>query len=134
MTRHPRILPLLAFLLLSCISTKDLEGDNDNGNEEGDQQGDCIDGEDNDGDGDIDCLDDGCSNKPACSEENSSSQYGPDNDWYHAPENSVQEPSNCGYNEGDTACNFTMVDQNGDDVELYQFWGLVIVLDVYAEW
>ena len=36
--------------------------------EEGNQQGDCIDGEDNDEDGFVDCEDNGCANTPACTD------------------------------------------------------------------
>ena len=36
--------------------------------EEGERQGDCLDGEDNDDDGYIDCEDQGCDGKPACEE------------------------------------------------------------------
>jgi peroxiredoxin len=32
------------------------------------------------------------------------------------------------------APDFTLVDQHGDDVELYQFYGKIVVLDVFAEW
>jgi len=67
-------------------------------------------------------------------EEDLETRYGPYNNWYNAPVSAVQDSGSCGYNEGQQACNFTMVDQNGHDVELYQFWGQVIVLDVFAEW
>ena len=60
--------------------------------------------------------------------------YGPDNVWYHATVDDVQDSGQCGSNQGEQICNFTMVDQNGDNVELYQFWGQVIVIDVFAEW
>jgi cytochrome oxidase Cu insertion factor (SCO1/SenC/PrrC family) len=40
----------------------------------------------------------------------------------------------CGTGVGDLACNFTLQDQNGDEVELYQFTGKVILLDLFAEW
>ena len=66
-------------------------------------------------------------------EEENPEKYGPENDWFHAFEDDVQEPASCGYSSGDTVCNFTMVDQHGDDVELYQFWGKVIVMDVFSE-
>jgi thiol-disulfide isomerase/thioredoxin len=37
-------------------------------------------------------------------------------------------------NRGDTACNFALVDQNGNVWELYQHQGKVIVLDFSAMW
>ncbi len=61
-------------------------------------------------------------------------RYGPYNSWYHTSVSTVQDSGECGYNEGQQACNFTMIDQFGDEVELYQFWGKVIVVDVFAEW
>ena len=67
-------------------------------------------------------------------EEEVSPPYGPENSWYHATEDEVPSVSDCGVRAGDTVCNFTMVDQYGDEVELYQFTGKVIVLDIYAEW
>lgn len=39
-----------------------------------------------------------------------------------------------GTSRGDTAHDFTFIDQNGDEVSLYQFYGHVIVLDVFAQW
>ena len=39
-----------------------------------------------------------------------------------------------GFRTGDVANDFTAVDQNGDEVQLYQFYGQVIVLDVFTEW
>ena len=35
---------------------------------------------------------------------------------------------------GDILPNFTLTDQNGDDVELYQFYGNVVQLVLFAEW
>jgi len=60
--------------------------------------------------------------------------YGPENQWHHTTADMVPNPTTCGTAEGDVACNFTLQDQNGDDVELYQFSGQVIVLDVFTEW
>ncbi len=61
--------------------------------------------------------------------------YGPENDWFHA--NSGDVPSDLegtGYRVGDVAHNWTFLDQHGDEVELYQFYGQAILLDVFAEW
>ena len=56
-------------VLSGCFSDSDKEEDEENEDDErreGSQVGDCIDGEDNDEDGDIDCDDSGCENTPAC--------------------------------------------------------------------
>ena len=67
--------------------------------------------------------------------ETTPSDYGPENSWWHAAESDVPgDLEGTGYGEGDVAYNFLMQDQNGDEVELYQFYGQVILLDVYAEW
>jgi hypothetical protein len=60
--------------------------------------------------------------------------YGPDNSWFHTTESMLPEGESCGFGYGDVACNFTMVDQFGDEVELYQFAGKYVVLDLFAEW
>ena len=83
----------------------------------------------------IGCMEEKAANDDALwDEDDLVARYGPANNWYHTGVSTVQDSGECGYNEGQQACNFTMVDQNGDDVELYQFWGQVIVLDVFAEW
>ena len=62
-------------------------------------------------------------------------EYGPENSWWHASLSDVPEDlEGTGYGNGDIAYNFTFNDQFGDEVELYQFFGQVIVLDIYAEW
>ena len=40
----------------------------------------------------------------------------------------------CAHNIGDNPCNFTLTDQNGDEVDLYQNYGKVIVLDFSVMW
>ena len=62
------------FLVFGCSGLKERlfednepeEEDEDSHRNEGDRQGDCLDGEDNDEDGYIDCEDQGCDGKPAC--------------------------------------------------------------------
>jgi len=62
-------------------------------------------------------------------------EYGPENTWWHAQEADVPaDLEGTGYRVGDTPLNWTFVDQHGDDVELYQFYGKTILLDVFAEW
>jgi peroxiredoxin len=61
--------------------------------------------------------------------------YGPESQWFHALEDEV--PSDVqgeGFRVGDIAHNFTLFDQNGEEVELYQFYGKTVLLDVFAEW
>ena len=61
--------------------------------------------------------------------------YGPENSWWHATVDDVPDGlAGTGWGTGDTAYNFTLVDQFGDELELYQFYGLVIVLDLFTEW
>jgi hypothetical protein len=61
--------------------------------------------------------------------------YGPDNSWHHVMDDEIPaDLGGSGYGQGNIANNFTMIDQFGDDVELYQFYGQVIALDVFAEW
>ena len=67
-------------------------------------------------------------------QEEESSLYGPENEWYHAETVDVPEEGACGFREGDQACNMEFIDQQGNSVELYQFAGKVIVLDVFANW
>ena len=40
----------------------------------------------------------------------------------------------CGYDMGDHPCDFTLKDQNGDDWNLYENYGSIIILDFSAEW
>ena len=64
-----------------------------------------------------------------------SGPYGPENQWPHADAADVPAGlEGTGFENGDTAHNFMMLDQHGDLVELYQFYGYVVVLDVIAEW
>jgi hypothetical protein len=61
--------------------------------------------------------------------------FGPVNEWWHALEEDVPDGLvGTGRGVGDVAYNFTLVDQHGDLVELYQFYGHVIVLDMVAMW
>jgi len=51
----------------------------------------------------------------------------------------IEEPSpitwtECGHDMGDHPCDFTLKDQNGDDWNLYENYGSLIVLDFSAEW
>ncbi len=62
-------------------------------------------------------------------------EYGPENGWWHASEADVPaDLEGSGYRIGDTPHDWTFVDQHGDEVELYQFYGKAILLDVFAEW
>jgi hypothetical protein len=62
-------------------------------------------------------------------------EYGPANDWDHAL--TIDVPPNLqgtGYGIGDVAHNWTFPDQNGDSVELYQFYGDVVLVQIEAAW
>ena len=61
--------------------------------------------------------------------------FGPENDWPHAATDDVPEGlAGTGTAVGDVVGDFTLTDQNGDAVQLYQFYGNVIQLVLFAEW
>jgi peroxiredoxin len=56
----------------------------------------------------------------------------PENDWSHAePPQGLEEG---GFYEGDVAPDFRLVDQHGDEVALWQFYGNVVLLDLSTMW
>ena len=62
-----------------------------------------------------------------------------ENDTASNGENGSEEYSfatweTCSQNMGDHPCNFTLTDQNGNDVSLYDFYGDTIVLDFSVMW
>ena len=107
------LLLLLPLGLVACFGDKD-----DTQAPEGDTDTDTDTDTDADGDADTDVE-----------------LYGPDNAWWHASASDVPpDLAGTGWRVGDTASNFTLVDQNGDEVELYQFYGRTVLLDLFAEW
>ena len=44
------------------------------------------------------------------------------------------EPDDCGGKIGATVCNHKSTDQNGDEWQLYDYWGDIVVLDFSAMW
>ncbi|MCK6504475.1 hypothetical protein L6R53_13910 [Myxococcota bacterium] len=61
--------------------------------------------------------------------------YGPENTWPHADVDDVpSDLEGTGWGVGDIAYNWTLLDQYGQEVELYQFYGQVIVIDNFTEW
>jgi len=65
----------------------------------------------------------------------SSTPFGPSNNWWHADTSDVPfSLSGTGWSAGDTAYDFTGIDQFGDTVQLYQFYGQVILIDIFAFW
>lgn len=62
--------------------------------------------------------------------------FGPENQWSHAMEGDVPDDlgDDTGIGVGEVISDFTLVDQNGDEVQLYQFYGKVIQLILFAEW
>ena len=106
--RYHLLTLLLALSLAGCIGT-DHRGDDDDAANDDDSVGDDDDA--------------GCD------------EYGPENEWWHACTQDIPEGlSGTGFGTGQIASNFTLLDQFGNDVELYQFYGKIIVLDVFAQW
>ena len=61
--------------------------------------------------------------------------YGPDNSWYHAQVSDLPEDlSGSTWASGEVMPNFFGTDQFGDPVELYQFYGRTVILDIAGEW
>ena len=112
--RLAHLLPATALLFgLACAETDKDEDDDETSDTDADTDA-GTDTETDGGDGDL---------------------YGPDNAWPHALTADVPaDRAGDGWYAGDTAYNFTLKDQNGDDVELYQFHGMMVVLDVFAVW
>tara|TARA_R110000824_G_scaffold111218_3_gene259575 strand:+ start:2672 stop:3301 length:630 start_codon:yes stop_codon:yes gene_type:complete len=50
------------------------------------------------------------------------------------PDSGHHEPSNCGPNIGEEACNYKLLDHNGDEWQLYDHWGEIVVLDFSTMW
>lgn len=64
-----------------------------------------------------------------------SAEFGPENRWFHALNEDVPEGlEGTGYLEGDVAYDWTLTDQFGDDVQLYQFYGKPVQLVLVATW
>jgi hypothetical protein len=61
--------------------------------------------------------------------------YGPDNTWDHAcVEDIPADLAGTGFKTGDIANNFSMLDQHGNQTELYQFYGEIVIVDVFTYW
>ncbi len=60
-------------------------------------------------------------------------EIGPQNSWWHADQ-LPEGLAGTGYSSGDTAHDFRLIDQHGDEVQLYQFYGQVIVLELFVSW
>ena len=63
-----------------------------------------------------------------------SEPYGPDNAWYHADADDVDAPEDGSWLRGEQAPDLHLVDQNGDEVWLYQFTGRPVFIDLFAAW
>ncbi|MFT6147082.1 MAG: peroxiredoxin [Myxococcota bacterium] len=73
----------------------------------------------------------------ACTKE--PTPYGPENLWFHTTTEALPEAYQdgsqaSGIGVGDVVPNFTLLDQHGDEVELYQFYGQVVQLVLFAQW
>lgn len=61
--------------------------------------------------------------------------FGPENRWPHATTDEVPDGlTGTGIALGDVIPDFTLRDQDGNDVELYQFYGRVVQLVIFAAW
>lgn len=62
--------------------------------------------------------------------------YGPENTWYHAPDASLvpAEPDSDRWRLGQQVPNLHFIDQYGDEVWLYQFYGQTVYIDWVGEW
>jgi len=61
--------------------------------------------------------------------------FGPDNVWWHTDASELPpDLIGTGFDAGDTARDFVLIDQHGDAVQLYQFYGQVIVLELFVSW
>jgi hypothetical protein len=112
-------------MLVACTPSRSSRGDDDSSSN------------DDDAADDDDANDDDANDDDAVGDDDDSdcADYGPGNTWWHACIDDVPSSLNgSGFQSGDTAYNFTMSDQFGDSVELYQFFGKVIVLDLFAFW
>ncbi len=59
----------------------------------------------------------------------------PSNTWWQALPCALPDGfEGTGRSVGDTAGNATLIDQHGDEVEIHQFYGKVVVIDVFAQW
>jgi thiol-disulfide isomerase/thioredoxin len=64
-----------------------------------------------------------------------SAAHSVENSWGHTDKDAIpRDLRGTGWSTGDTAYNFQLIDQHGDTVELYQFYGQVVVLDIFASW
>jgi hypothetical protein len=121
---------VLAASLASCYQIARSGGgggsdDDDSGTADDDDTG----ADDDDASGDDDDAssadDDDTTSSGDCTE------FGPSNTWWHACQEDVPNGLGSGHSTGDTHPNFSMQDQYGDQVELHQFFGKVIVLDLF---
>ena len=56
----------------------------------------------------------------------------PENDWpYNQPPSDLEEE---GFDTDNVVLNLDLVDQNGDEVKLWQFYDMVLLVDVSSEW
>jgi len=98
-------------------------GDDDDSTSSGDDDDSTSSGDDDD------------STSPGDDDDTPSPPFGPANSWWHADSASVPSGlAGTGWGWGDTPYDVTLTDQYGDPVQLYQFYGQVIVLDLFAMW
>jgi peroxiredoxin len=138
--RLAQFLPAAALLFTFACSAagkdEDTSSDTDaNANANAEADADADTDTDTDADTDADADADTDTDTDTDTDNGGGSSYGPNNGWPHAAAGDVPtDLAGTGWYAGDTAYNFTLKDQNGDDVELYQFYGMLVVLDVFAVW
>ena len=111
-----RTLTLLSLLTLAACSDDSKDG-SDSGAGTTDDSGDTQDTDDTQDSG-------------------TTTAYGPDNAWYHAPDASLvpEEAEGARWRKGEMPPNLRFTDQFGDEVWLYQFYGKIVYIDWAAEW
>ena len=120
----------LSFLLNStaCLDVlKSTDEDEDDKRREGQREGDCYDGRDNDDDDDIDCDDSGCADKPACTD---TAWEQPDTD---TGEEVAETSLDAAVTWGDSSVTLALTVTDGLDGADY-FWGIAETAESLYPW
>ena len=130
MTKHrhsPLVFLALTMLCSACVVDEDSDGF-----AEGEDCDDLNAATHPDADEVCDGVDNDCS---GAADDGLSERSWPTNSWWKALPCSLPDGfEGSGLGVGDTAANAVLVDQHGDEVEIHQFYGKIVVLDVFAQW